>query len=302
MAIFVPLHPVPLQFVDGNGDPLSGATLSFFLSGTSTPTNLFSDSSGTSIGTTITTNAEGYPESGGNVITLFRDTSIDYKITLNDGSVVWTSDTINSEIDVLSSAANGEGASLVSIEDSGARYTATDVEAALAELRATPSATVRTALELATSAEIDTGADTTRAIPIDQAQASSMLGWDQGSFAVTWPNTTFTIADSHTWYYVRMGQIVVAFFTANVSGTSNATTFNSDTAVVPAAIRPNSGWRCAAEIEDNGTRQIGWVNIRSTGQIQVLREDASASFTASGTKSLHNNYSLTWFLGDETGF
>lgn len=137
MAIYVPLSPVPLQFVDTNGNVQSGATLSFFLSGTSTPTNLFSDNAGTSIGNSITLNSEGYPESGGNVITLFRDTSVDVKITLVDGSTVWTSDGLNTELDVLASTANGEGASLVSIEDSGGNYTATTVEAALAELAST---------------------------------------------------------------------------------------------------------------------------------------------------------------------
>lgn len=134
MAIYVPISPVPLQFMDGNGDPLSGATLSFFLSGTSTPTNLFSDNIGTSIGSSITTNSRGYPESGGNVITLFRDTSVDIKIELDDGSTVFTSDGLNSELDVLASTANGEGASLVSIEDTAGNFTATDVEGALAEV------------------------------------------------------------------------------------------------------------------------------------------------------------------------
>ena len=136
MATYVPLVPIPLQFVDGNGDPLSGGTLEFYLSGTSTPTNLFSDNAGTSIGTSITLNSSGYPSSGGNVITLFRDTAINYKIIGKTaaGVTIWTADTLTSVLAVLGTVANGEGASLIGIEDTAGNFDATDVEAALAEI------------------------------------------------------------------------------------------------------------------------------------------------------------------------
>jgi len=64
----------------------------------------------------------------------------------------------------LASTANGLGASLVAIEDSGGFYTAAQVEAALAEIFATPSATTRRLLELATQAEVDAGTDAVRAV------------------------------------------------------------------------------------------------------------------------------------------
>lgn len=95
MAVFVPLQALPAQFQDSTTSVnLSGGTLTFFLAGTSTPTNLFSDNAGTSIGTSITLNSGGYPESGGNVIYLFRDDSIDLKIVLKDATsgTEWTAD------------------------------------------------------------------------------------------------------------------------------------------------------------------------------------------------------------------
>lgn len=139
---FVPLQPTPLQFQDGNGDALIGAVLAFFLSGTSTPTNLFSDNTGTSVGNNITLNSSGYPESGANVITLFRDSSIAIKLILFPNAAahasltgaIWTADTLEDGLVLLASTSNAKGASLVGVEDSGSVFTATDVEGVLDEI------------------------------------------------------------------------------------------------------------------------------------------------------------------------
>lgn len=141
---FVPLQPTPLQFQDGNGDPFTGAVLAFFLSGTTTPTNLFSDNTGTSVGNNITLNSSGYPESGNNVITLFSDSSIPIKLILFPNAAahasltgaIWTSDTLEDALVLLASTSNAKGASLIGIEDSGALLVATQAEAAFAELAA----------------------------------------------------------------------------------------------------------------------------------------------------------------------
>lgn len=55
-------------------------------------------------------------------------------------------------------------ATLVTVADAGALYSADTLEAALAEIRATPTATDRNAIELATQAEVDTGTDAVRAV------------------------------------------------------------------------------------------------------------------------------------------
>ena len=96
MAIYIPITDIPEQFFDSSGDPLVSGTLEFYLAGTTTATNGFSDNAGTSIGTTITLNAYGYPESGGNIIGLFRDQSKALKIVLKDATAatLWTMDDI----------------------------------------------------------------------------------------------------------------------------------------------------------------------------------------------------------------
>jgi hypothetical protein len=84
MATYIPVTNIPIQFVDASGVPLVGGSLEFYLAGTSTATDLFSDDAGTSIGTSIDLNALGYPESGGNLVFLFRDQSKALKIVLKD--------------------------------------------------------------------------------------------------------------------------------------------------------------------------------------------------------------------------
>lgn len=98
MATYAPLGPLPFQFQDTvTSANMSGGTLEFYLSGTATPTNLFSDNAGTSIGTSITLDSGGMPSSGGNVITLWRDVSIALKLVLKNaaGATISTSDTIS---------------------------------------------------------------------------------------------------------------------------------------------------------------------------------------------------------------
>ncbi len=133
---YVPFNPIPIQLQNSSSANLSGGTLEFFVAGTTTPTNLYSDNSGTSIGSSITLNAGGYPESGGNVITLFRDTTVTLKVIGKDsgGTTLWTSDQIADPLKTLGSELSTQGASLVGLEDSGGFYSATDVEAALAEV------------------------------------------------------------------------------------------------------------------------------------------------------------------------
>lgn len=96
MAIYIPITDIPEQFFDSAGDPLINGTLEFYLAGTTTATDAFSDNVGTSAGTSVTLNAYGYPESGGNIVTLFRDQSKAFKIILKDATAatLWTMDNI----------------------------------------------------------------------------------------------------------------------------------------------------------------------------------------------------------------
>ena len=97
MATYIPLHAVPLQLQDPTTSVnMSGGTLEFYLAGTTTTTELFSDNTGTSIGISITLNSGGWPESGGNVIFLFRDQSKALKIVGKNavGATLFTADNI----------------------------------------------------------------------------------------------------------------------------------------------------------------------------------------------------------------
>ena len=125
---YVPFNPIPPQFQGSDSVNLSGGTLEFYIAGTTTATNVFSDDSGTVVGTTVTLNASGYPASGGAVVNLFRDTDVDYKIVLKDASdvTIWTSDDIDQPI-----------ASDFAITDSAGNFAAANVEDALAEAKGT---------------------------------------------------------------------------------------------------------------------------------------------------------------------
>ncbi|MBU8921798.1 MAG: hypothetical protein KOO63_08260 [Bacteroidales bacterium] len=96
MATYIPLSNHQIQYVDSNGDPLVNGTLEFYLAGTTTATSLFSDVDGTSVGVSVTLNSLGMPESGGNVIFLFRDQSKAIKIVGKNatGATLWTDDNI----------------------------------------------------------------------------------------------------------------------------------------------------------------------------------------------------------------
>lgn len=96
MANYIPLMNFIPQLQAADSTNATSSTLEAYLAGTSTPTNLFSDSSGTSLGTSVTLNSSGYPESGGNVVSLWRDAGIALKLIYKDsgGSTVWTMDNI----------------------------------------------------------------------------------------------------------------------------------------------------------------------------------------------------------------
>lgn len=93
--VIIPLANTPLQYMDLNGDPMTGGTLEFYRAGTTTPTPLY-NSDGTSIGTSIALNSRGMPESGGSVITLFRNPALAIKVVLKNasGATIATSDNI----------------------------------------------------------------------------------------------------------------------------------------------------------------------------------------------------------------
>ena len=79
-------EPTVQQYFDANGDPLENGTIEFFIWNTSTPTAIYSDSTGTSAGTSVTLNSIGAPANGGTSIALFFDTTVIYKIVRKDSA------------------------------------------------------------------------------------------------------------------------------------------------------------------------------------------------------------------------
>mgnify|MGYP001574107842 CR=1 FL=1 len=73
--------PLPQPFTDSAGNALSGGTVEFYVTGTSTPATVYSDSIGTSIGTTVTLNSRGEPQNGaGTAVNIYYDDTVTYKV------------------------------------------------------------------------------------------------------------------------------------------------------------------------------------------------------------------------------
>lgn len=95
MAYYPATSFVPQFFTDA-GVPLSGGSITAYVAGTTTPTNMFIDDAGTSAGSVITLNARGEPLVSGNTVVIWLDSEVAYKFVLKDASGVskWTIDDI----------------------------------------------------------------------------------------------------------------------------------------------------------------------------------------------------------------
>ena len=103
-------EPTVQQYFDSNGDPLVNGTIEFYLSGTTTPTSIYSDSAGTAIGTSVTLNSSGAPANSGTAVALFFDTAVSYKIVRKDAAGVEIAPTIDPYMTPKSASAKDFGA------------------------------------------------------------------------------------------------------------------------------------------------------------------------------------------------
>lgn len=97
MPTYIPIQNTPIQIQDSTTSVnMSGGSLEFYDAGTTDSQQVFSDDEGTTVGSSVTLNAGGYPESGGNTLTLFRDQSKALKIVCKNssGAELWTADDI----------------------------------------------------------------------------------------------------------------------------------------------------------------------------------------------------------------
>jgi hypothetical protein len=80
-------EPTVQQYFDHNGDPLVNGSIEFYISGTTTPTPIYSDAGGTAAGVVISLNSNGAPQNDqGTPIPLFFNTSRTYKIVRKDAN------------------------------------------------------------------------------------------------------------------------------------------------------------------------------------------------------------------------
>ena len=84
MTDSVAVFPPGWRLTDANDNPVSGGSIEFYNAGTSTPKTVYSDLGlSSSLGVSITTDASGYPSSGGNKVLIYTGTDA-YKVTLKD--------------------------------------------------------------------------------------------------------------------------------------------------------------------------------------------------------------------------
>ena len=84
-------------FVDSNGNPLSGGLLYTYTAGSSTPENTYTTNLGNVANANpIVLNANGYPSSAGNVVSIWLTAGTSYLFTLktSGGTTVWSRDNI----------------------------------------------------------------------------------------------------------------------------------------------------------------------------------------------------------------
>jgi hypothetical protein len=197
------------------------------------------------------------------VVALWQMTTASEPFTPGTDSCTFGVLTSTDVLSRLADTATGEGASLVSIEDSAAYFVATDVEAALAE----------TWLELTTNyADIETGTFT------------GTLGG-------------FASPPSGTINYLRINNLVMMWSTAQISGTSNSTTLTMTG--VPAALHPtNIKHSAGGAYIDNGNAELSRVIVNTNGSIgfQGGSPLSAAPFTASGTKGIEAGWTIFYAL------
>ena len=101
------------RVTDANGDPVSGAKLKFYDSGTTTPKTVYADSAlSTSLGSTVTCDSGGYPTSDGSTKTLIWTGTASYKVVITDANdaTIATHDGITGAIDSTTIGGSGSGA------------------------------------------------------------------------------------------------------------------------------------------------------------------------------------------------
>lgn len=240
---YVPLTKIPQQFFDNLGNPLVGGTLYAYLAGTSTPTNMFSDDTGTVAGTSVVLDSRGEPTT---FKLIWIDSSKNYKFILKDstGSTIWTIDDISGD--------DTADASMVTYTPAGAGAVQTTVQAKLRE-----TVSVKDFGAVGDGVTDDTVAIQAAA----NSGAGSLYFADSGNFLIS--NTVSFPANLH----VDFGNASVTYAgprdrPAMIHGASGQTN----------AARLNNVWIVSSVIDWSNTSFVGFRHINgSRGKVHVRR-------------------------------
>lgn len=200
-----PTSRTPLQYVDSNGDPYSGAVLKFYEDGTSTTLTAASDNAGATTFTSVALNSSGYPAVSGNEVVIYLQE--DYKMVLypdqssadaNTGAV-WSVDNlcinvdetfdsatfgtiqVNDVVKVGSASAGTDGDKVIVLENGTAP---TSGPANTVQLYATDLSTGNTQLSIYTEGTAIGGTTTsvhTRAERVNGTQKYVLVSADSGN-------------------------------------------------------------------------------------------------------------------------
>lgn len=121
---------------------------------------------------------------------------------------------------------------------------------------------------------------------------------DSGTFTITFSTTYFTVAQTGTCVWAKIGSLVTIAFPA-ISGTSQTTTGTSFIGTgIPAVIQPTRAQNFKVPFNtDNGVNGDGGCQITAAGALNLYKgtNQTLTSWTASGTKAVAA-FSVTYLL------
>ncbi len=280
---------------DANAALESGAKANFFITGTSTRQNTFTDKA-----LTIAHDNPVVADGNGVFAPIYLDDTLNYKVDITDSLDVSLSGypvddlaSLSSLVLDLASTANAKGASLIGIEDTATNFISTDVEAALAEIYSDYASTANTLGASLVGIEDTAGGFAATTVEAALAEIGPI---ETGSFVAAF--TGFTSDPQNiTFHYTRIGNMVMMQNTTILAATSNTALMSSGATDVPASIRPSITTTSRIYIvKDNGSEVVGKLQVTSGGQITHNADVSGSGFTTSGSKGFPGNQVISYFL------
>ena len=123
------------------------------------------------------------------------------------------------------------------------------------------------------------------------SNANTLDDYEEGSFTFT--GTGLTTSPTGTAYYTKIGNQVTVKI-PNITGTSNTTACTLTG--LPAALRAETAYVFWARVYNNSSTSFGMLYGAHDTAVTVYWNAATDAFTASGTKGITDNLSITYTL------